>query len=119
MSHGIEVCECGAVIRQCRCMAHTEKVISKEKCRDCLRVVAAAIRKEDGRVFSIPPPGRHHDVIREMNMNGGFRQEDEQGFLLNDGRFVGRKAALTVALYSEQIKQAKWPAHGLFSEDLW
>lgn len=117
MGHGIEVCECGAVIRQCRCMAHTEKVVSKEKCHDCLRVVAAAIRKENGQVFSVPAPGRHNDVIREMGEN--FSQKDEQGFLLNDGRFATRKAALNVALYSEQIKQAKWPAHGLFSEDLW
>lgn len=29
------------------------------------------------------------------------------------------ECALNVALYSKQIKQAKWPAHVLFSEDLW
>lgn len=82
-----------------------------------LKVVAAAIRKEDGRVFSVPAPGRHHDVIRLMGEE--FEQYDEQGFLLSDGNWVRRKVALIIAVRSGQIKEGKWPAHGLFSEDLW
>lgn len=82
-----------------------------------LRVVAAAIRKEDGRVFSVPAPGRHHDVIKLMGDE--FQQCDEQGFLLSNGDWARRKPALYLAIRSGQIKEGKWPAHGLFSEDLW
>lgn len=84
---------------------------------DNLTVVAAAIRKEDGRVFSSPAPDRHHDVIKLMGAE--FDQRDEQGFILSDGSWVRRKPALYIAIRSGQIKEGKWPAHGLFSEDLW
>lgn len=61
-----------------------------------LRIVAAAIRDIDGKVWSVPPPGRHHDVIQLMRAEGytgPVSGEDQQGFLLNDGRFCRRKAA--------------------------
>lgn len=85
-----------------------------------LEVVAAAILSgATGEVFSLPPPARHHDVIALMGDR--FRQSDEQGFVLRCGKFVMRKAALVCALRAGQLKdgEAKWPAHGLFSEDLW
>lgn len=85
-----------------------------------LEVMAAAIRSEaTGEVFSVPKPGRHHDVIALMGDK--FNQNDEQGFLLKDGRFARRKAALSCAIRAGQLPEGggKWPAHGLFSEDLW
>lgn len=84
------------------------------------RVVAAAIRSEaTGEVFSLPPPARHHNVIALMGDR--FRQHDEQGFLLDDGRFARRKAARVVAIYAGQLADGAGvaPQHGLFSEDLW
>jgi hypothetical protein len=92
-----------------------------------LRVEAAAIRSDtgDGMVYSVPRPGRHHDVIRHMRAHGyeGGVQGGLQGFVLSDGRFVMRKAALQVARKAGQLLEraptaGSW-AHGLFSEDVW
>lgn len=84
------------------------------------RVVAAAILSlATDEVFSVPQPGRHHDVIRLMGAK--FNQSDEQGFILSDGRFVMRKAALSIAYRTGQLPEGGGvaPQHGLFSEDLW
>ena len=48
-------------------------------------IVAAAIQHE-GKVYSVPRPGRHHDVIREMARNGlGPTTMRDQGFLTSSG----------------------------------
>lgn len=88
-----------------------------------LRVDCAAIRTPDGNVFWVDQPGRHHDVIRVMREAGyeGPVGGDLQGFMLSDGRFVMRKAALRVAIKAGQVERDKChaPAVGLFSEDVW
>lgn len=91
-----------------------------------LRVECAAILWTDrdrkvGHIYSVQRPGRHHDVIRVMAEAGlPTPITGEQGFLLNDGRFVRRKAALRIARQAEQlIREPTAPAHGLFSEDVW
>jgi hypothetical protein len=86
-----------------------------------LLVVAAAIRTADGRIWSVPAPGRHHNVIRFINekLGGDNMPEHEQGFLLSDGRFVRRKPALFIAQNAGQILRETAPQHGLFSEDVW
>ncbi len=33
--HGIDVCACGAVVAQCRCMDHTERRVVAQKCPAC------------------------------------------------------------------------------------
>ena len=91
--------------------------------REPATVACAAIRLADGTIFSVPRPGRHHDVIRvirEAGITTPIRQ-DQQGFLLSDGRWARRKAALMVALEAGQIKEPLpgHCCHGLFSEDLW
>jgi hypothetical protein len=91
--------------------------------RDSLRVEKAAIRTNEGQVFTVDPPKRHHDVIRAIRESGyeGPVCGDRQGFVLNDGRFVMRKAALRVAIKAEQARLDKCiaPGIGLFSEDIW
>lgn len=89
---------------------------------DALRVESAAIRGDDGNVYYLPRPARHHDVIQYMRDQGyeGFVSGDRQGFMLSDGRFAWRKPALAVARRAGQlIREATAPAHGLFSEDVW
>lgn len=82
-------------------------------------IVAAAIR-HDGVVYSVPAPGRHHDVIRLMADQGfGPRCMHDQGFVASDGRFLNRIGALRVAKEAGQIKRKTGPADKLFSEDLW
>jgi hypothetical protein len=86
-----------------------------------LRVDCAAIKGDDGNVYSLPRPARHHDVIQHMRDKGytGFVSGDRQGFLLSDGRFTWRRPALRVAERAGQLIQKTAPAHLLFSEDLW
>jgi len=79
-----------------------------------------AIRSPDGVVYDVPPPGRHPDVIHKMRLAGvvGRVGQDWQGFLLTDGRFVGREEAGTIALVGGQLEGLAHPPD-LFSEDLW
>lgn len=70
-----------------------------------MRVVAAAICVR-GKTYSVPAPGRHHDVIRHMRENGVTENQNadwEEGFLLSDGRFARRKAAGYIATRAGQV----------------
>lgn len=85
------------------------------------RITSVAI-KFDGQVWSLPPPARHHDVIRWIaESNGvGINGPDEQGFISSDGVFVSRKEALEIALKANQVLNINNIRAGrLFSEDLW
>ena len=42
-----------------------------------------------------------------------------QGFILDDGDFVDRKVALTIAKANGQYKLGSWTRSQLFSEDVW
>lgn len=76
----------------------------------------------DGHVYSLPRPNRHHHVIRLIaSENGvGIQGSDEQGFVTNTGRFVGRVVGLQVALAANQVLDVSNVRAGrLYSEDLW
>ncbi len=93
------------------------------------RIEAAAISL-DGVVWSVPRPGRHHDVIQhvlrkrpELDFVGGA-----QGFVTSTGRFVGRYEAKDIARAADQIIASEIGPGGvpfkrqypeLFSEDVW
>jgi hypothetical protein len=76
--------------------------------------------KYANKVFSLPAPNRHHDVIR---MIGGISGPDVQGFLDANGVFLNRKQAFEVATQTGQIKRpdtsGTYQGPQLFSEDLW
>lgn len=87
-----------------------------------LRVELAAIKSiVDESVWSIPKPGRHHDVIRLMVEKGYPTPiKGVQGFILNDGTFVGRNEAMEVAHNAEQLlDRCDRDYYQLFSEDVW
>lgn len=86
-----------------------------------LKIVCAAIREDSGRVWTVEPPGRHHDIIRKMRSMGyeGPVGGDRQGFLLSNGRFAMRKAAARIALNAEQVVGGKLIGSVLTTEDLW
>lgn len=79
----------------------------------------------EGKVYSLPRPKRHHDVIaliyNELGRTGGRQHaiRGEQGFLSDDGRFLDRKEALIVAKNANQLIRKTSPDYLLFSEDLW
>lgn len=83
------------------------------------RIVAAAIF-QDGNVWSVPPPGRHHDVFAHMRKSGIENKPGAtQGFVTSTGRFVTRTRAMLIATKAEQIIKKTGPSHLLFSEDVW
>jgi hypothetical protein len=87
--------------------------------RKDLRVVAAAVLRDD-LIYTMPPPARHHDIVHAMAKNGlAQRGSDEQGFLLNDGHFCMRKAARIVAEDAGQLIRTPEHKELLFSEDVW
>jgi hypothetical protein len=86
-----------------------------------LRIVAAAIRTGDGLVHSLPPPARHHDLVHRLldAFNHPCAAEDEQGFLLSNGRFCRRKPAKRIARKAEQLLARASNLDDLYSEDVW
>lgn len=87
-----------------------------------LRIECAAIRDVDGKVWSLPRPARHHDIIksmREAGYTGPVNDIDQQGFVLSDGRYCPRKPAACVAKAAGQLKNGEMSCSQLLSEDLW
>ena len=74
--------------------------------------------KDGNKVYSLPAPNRHHDVI---GMIGGTHGQEVQGFLDANGTFLNRKQAFVVAQMTGQLKRGPDGYQGdqLFSEDLW
>lgn len=81
----------------------------------------AAIQTPDKKVWTLPRPSRHHDIISliyEM-VNDGMMVIGIQGFITNTERFVGREEALTIALFADQLIAKHPQAYELYSEDVW
>ena len=82
--------------------------------------MAVAIRHENGSVATMPKPNRHGDVIHAMVSNGHSKPvKGEQGFLLSNGEFVGRKFALRLARENGQLLLNRGLRSELYSEDIW
>lgn len=76
-----------------------------------------------GRLYSLPAPNRHHDVIRAIyEKTGQPVMRNWQGFLTSEGKFVGRKEAVKIARRAGQLNVVRpktSPRSILFSEDVW
>ncbi|CAB4134459.1 hypothetical protein UFOVP273_78 [uncultured Caudovirales phage] len=84
-------------------------------------IIGVAI-KYDGKIYSLPSPNRHHDVIRMIAQeNGvGIQGPDIQGFVDEEGYFLDRRQALVVAMHFDQVINPKSiRGERLYSEDLW
>lgn len=82
------------------------------------RIVAAAIRC-NGLTFTMPRPARHFNIMAAMPSKIASRvKPSEQGFLTDDGQFVGREEAKAIASAAGQLLN-ETPHAELFSEDLW
>lgn len=82
-----------------------------------IKVEKAAI-KIDETIVSVPRPGRHHNCIRKAIEKEVYKTDNIQGFVLSDGRFVGREEALEVAREAGQVGE-DLIGSVLTSEDLW
>jgi len=78
------------------------------------KIIAAAVIDENNNVHSLNPPMRHHNIIHKLFPIKII----EQGFLLNDGTFIDRLTAASIAIKSGQINKLNNPPE-LFTEDLW
>jgi len=89
-----------------------------------LRVEAAAVCYED-IVYSLPPPARHHDVMRmaqeKLGIDSMYIGPDGFGFVLSDGRYVRRAPAMLIAVKAGQFNRRPGGYQGpdLYSEDVW
>jgi len=82
-------------------------------------ITHVAILQQD-RIYSLPKPNRHADVIRMMITEHGMEGPVNgiQGFLTEIGGFMNRKDAAKFAVASGQVKNLNVEGE-LFSEDLW
>lgn len=77
-----------------------------------------------GKIYSLPAPNRHHNIIWDMVAKGqsspGMWDGSEQGFLDENGKFYNRVEALEHAIQNNQLKNPNDIRAGrLFSEDVW
>ena len=83
-------------------------------------IVAVAIRL-DGKVWALPAPARHHDVIHRIVSSGDRTRAPasaEQGFVDSSLGFVSRERAREIAIREGHVAHPAHPRQ-LFSEDLW
>lgn len=78
----------------------------------------------NGKVFSLPPPFRHHHILYVVLPGLGVSYRDanerEQGFLDASGRYLTRRQAMVSAKLNGQFKPGHPTcAEELYSEDLW
>lgn len=86
------------------------------------RIVAAAIKIRDVGLC-LPPPERHHNVLRHA-LNLGFSDDEvfaaPEGFVTDRGRFVDRHEGWRIATAAGQIIETfGCPPNTLFSEHMW
>lgn len=77
-------------------------------------ITGVAIR-QDGRVYQLGWPARHHTILHMLNQTIGLSEHD-QGFLTSLGRYVDRQEAAGLARAAGQTVSQR---QQLFSEDLW
>jgi len=91
------------------------------KARTDGETIEAAAILHDGKLWTVPKPGRHHDVMVQMFAAGIEKIRGEtQGFITSAGRFVRREPAMRIAKQAGQIlKEPTFQPRVLFSEDVW
>lgn len=77
------------------------------------------------KIYSLPAPNRHHNVIREIaKENGvGIKSYDIQGFINDQGDFLTRRQGMQYARSCGQLNRkdetGSYQGDELYSEDLW
>lgn len=84
-----------------------------------IHIISAAVTVH-GLVISLPKPNRHWNILHKMPEKfSKLVKPSEQGFLTNEGTFVGREAGKIIARNANQLLPTHSPNKELFSEDLW
>ena len=92
-------------------------------------ILCSAIWYDDGNIYPHQPINiktglvlcgwRHHNIITQASVLKISANNQVQGFLTNDNRFVNRAQAKVIALKSGQTTVDKMISSTLTSEDLW
>lgn len=87
------------------------------------KVVAVAIRFQ-GKVYSLPAPNRHRDLVSHIIQTTSVRNvdvhPDDEGFLDENGRYLNRRQALLNAELNNQIIPEKSILlNELYSDNIW
>jgi len=88
------------------------------------KITHVAIRYNK-KVWTLPAPNRHPDVIRHIiaTTGSGLYGPWTAGFTTESGEFLDRKAAFVLAIQTGQIKCTIAAMQGnidqLYSEDIW
>lgn len=85
-------------------------------------IVGVAIQSPTGQVWSLPAPNRHHHLFPVICDATGMKfvpSSWQQGFVTNDGQFVGRIPARVIAHEAGQLLPRASKRVELFSEDVW
>lgn len=90
-----------------------------------MKITHVAVKTTEA-VFSLPPPNRHHNVLRYMKQVLDSRDygNEIEGFVDEAGNFLNRRDAYQLALSTGQLDRSKHPPNSyngtdLYSEDLW
>lgn len=83
------------------------------------RITGVAILTQDGDLWSLPKPHRHHHVYSLAAFAGADLEPGTQGFTTSLGRFVGRESAASIAATAGQIIRKTGTLYDLYSEDVW
>lgn len=85
-------------------------------------IVAAAV-KVDSKVYSLPAPARHPDILDYIaDIDVKLLQRPHyhcEGFLTSENRFVSRYDAAQIARRAKQIINPDYMHDILYTEDLW
>lgn len=84
-------------------------------------ITGVAFLCDDGRVFALPRPHRHHHLFSLAAFVGDHADPCDQGFMTSKGRYVGREEALRICIASGQPNRRSGNPSDtrLYSEDVW
>lgn len=88
-----------------------------------LETIVGVAAKAYGKLYQLPKPNRHHDLLDIMFKERGEQEQvaaDEEGFITSTGRYVNREEGLVIAQKANQIlpERHNHPSE-LYSESVW
>ncbi len=83
-------------------------------------IIGVYIVAQNGKRYTLPKPNRHHNCIHLAyeELGESIRCED-QGFITDKDRYVGREEALAIAKKANQLFTRHFHQTLLFSESVW
>jgi hypothetical protein len=82
-------------------------------------ITGVALLRDDGALWSLPKPNRHHHLFSLAAFMGEDTEPCKQGFTTSYGRFLDRIDALAIAKAANQPIRKNGNIRELYSEDLW